>query len=424
MGDDPALAGVPAVLDALEARARTAALDDEGQRKWRLPDLELGVKPSFTTKQWRERERTLHKKALRTMRSSVAQTVEQHMSMLKRQEEILSLGSSNKAHALELQLARIRRENEALAKRLVKVQETETEITATNLPARRTHVKTMKDRKKYLNTARRHAQNKLDMENAQFLQRLITAKPSIRPRNQLNEEYRHHRKVCKNMCRLSVPPHSRKQLRPSTQGRNLPSLSGNANSFSSPSLLGMTKSNEDSKSSQTQHSRCIQADTQDLFRRPLSRSMEALSLNPSAANDVNHATGGKVTTRPMSKEEHRAQHAQDKADRAIIRSNEDRGQLCHQRVHIPHVRPAEQPILVDALLIGFKHPKEPNQLLFEVTVGPITRYAKVSYEIMRQALEEASVNSILAVQGINLAEVAASHLRLFGNENTLMLIWQ
>ncbi|GBG33395.1 Hypothetical Protein FCC1311_096182 [Hondaea fermentalgiana] len=264
----------------------------------------------------------MHKRALSSMRSAVAQSVEEHMVMMRRQEEIHALGTNNKAHAIELQLAKLRRENEDLAHRLAKVQQTETEITATNIPSRRSHVKASRDRKRFLDTARRAAQARLERENAQILSRLST-----------------YQRAC------------------------------------TPGV------------------------------------------------DEVHAMGG--APRPMSKEEHRAQHAQDRADWSTIRSNEDRGQLCHQLVRIPHVRPGQQPTLLEALLIGFKHPKEADQLLFEVTAGPVTRYAKVSYEAMRLALEDAAVHDQRVVQrGVTLAEAAAAHLRFFGDGATLMLIWQ
>jgi hypothetical protein len=430
-----------------------------------LPSLDLGIKASFTMRQWREAERRTHLKVVHSIQSPLKAEVEAHQRGLDRNKAILSYGETNKAQALELQLSKVKRENAELSRRLLKIQQTETEITETNLPGKRHQVKAAAERAKYLRTARRVAQIRLDFENSLILKRLANARPTVKPREQCDLDYKRHRRIRRNMCKLTVPPEEYERYFAERGGLSSAADSGGAldgGGSGFAGLAGPTGPGPLSRRRRKPETPAERGQRRPRLPPPLSPLLAVCNSEPwlqRAAGRQQQEQGeprGPESSvgalpllqqgdfvRPISRAaaEERialpeipastrppgARAATTREGATRIKSSEDRGQVCHEWVLLRHVRPGEQPQQVRALLIGFKKPRKPNEeedeeeaakLIFEVSCGEATRYAQVSYDQLKQAL------ALQAQSGAqkSLAQVAADRLTLFGQDD-LVLIW-
>jgi hypothetical protein len=419
-----------------------------------LPSLDLGIKASFTTRQWREAERRTHLKLVRGIQSPLKAEVKAHQHGLDSNKAILSFGESNKAQALEVQLSKVKRENAELSRRLLKIQRTETEITETNVPGKRHQVKAAAERAKYLLTARRAAQIRLDFENSLILKRLANARPTVKPREQCDLEYKRHRRIRRNMCKLVVPPEEyeryfaeRGGLSSAADSDSGGALDGGGSGFAGlagptgPGPLRRRRRKPETPAERGQRRpRLLPAlspllavcESEPWLQRAASRQQQGEPRGPESSVGSLLLPEIPASTRPpgaraaSTREGARAASTREGTTR--IKSSEDRGQVCHEWVLLRHVRPGEQPQQVRALLIGFKKPRKPNEeeddeqeaakLIFEVSCGEATRYAQVSYDQLKQAL------ALQAQSGApkSLAQVAADRLTLFGQDD-LVLIW-
>jgi hypothetical protein len=433
-----------------------------GASRRALPSLDLGIKASFTTRQWREAERRTHLKVVRGIQSPLKAEVEAHQRGLDRNKAILSFGESNKAQALELQLSKVKRENAELSRRLLKIQQTETEITETNVPGKRHHVKAATERAKYLLTARRAAQIRLDFENSLILKRLANARPTVKPREQCELEFKRHRRIRRNMCKLAVPPEEYDRYFAERGGLSSAAGSCGASDGGGSGLFGLagpTGPGPIRRRRRKPETPAERGQRRPRLPPPLSPLLTVCESEPwlqhAASREQQGGPQGPASSggshlllegnhvRPISRAaaEERialpeiaarrnppgARAATTREGATRIKSSEDRGQVCHEWVLLRHVRPGEQPQEVRALLIGFKKPRKPNEeedeeeaakLIFEVSFGEATRYAQVSYDQLKQAL------ALQAQAGAHksLAQVAADRLTLFGQDD-LVLIW-
>jgi len=208
---------MPNILDRLESLQLRSNKKTKRKRRrrtnlksqsCRLPDVELGVKTSVITRQWREQEDRLHKKALRNIKSTVAQDVKKFQKELKRKEEILSFGTNNKAQALQVHLRKISQENATLAKRLKRVQDADTETSRCNDPKNmKRHMTVKKNRSRFVADSRRMQQMRIDFENALMLKRIHEAHRSLPDRKAMLKDFAHHKRITRHMSKLLVPPH-------------------------------------------------------------------------------------------------------------------------------------------------------------------------------------------------------------------------
>jgi len=382
---------VPKLLDQLcvdsPKATGTFGEPDHLAGRFGLPSIDLGLKTSYTTRQWRERERKMHADALKNMDSPLQRSIKRHIAQIQRAEKILAVGKNNKEKAFQLQLAKLRAENKLLAKRLVKLQRTQTEITRTNMPGRQKHLEVLQDRTRFMSTARRAAQLKLDRENQLILKRLTNAQTTLTSKAKLEEHYTRHQRIKKNMCKLTVSgaemdKYFRKKSK--AQKMKLARLQGNPRLGTlkeSASLPAMPIENESTKNQLL-----------DNISRPISRPQEDVITTLEGVSDT-------------------------------IRASEDRGQICQEWVEIDRIIPGEQPSKVRALILGFKKPTEESKLLFEISTDNLTRYAQVSFDQMRAAMESITAH-VGETPPLGLASIAASRLSLFGKDtDDIVLIW-
>ena len=172
-----------------------------------LPNIDLGVKCSYQERQWRIREKKMHRKALNYMQSPLARDIVSHQASVERTRGLMAHGQRNKKVAAELAQERIRLENNLMADRLLKVQNAVTEITRTNINPSRSRTMVAIKGKKALRSARDLAQSNLDRENAIFLSRLVKTKSAFN-RKKWKQDYKRHLHIQKNMCRLAVPSYA------------------------------------------------------------------------------------------------------------------------------------------------------------------------------------------------------------------------
>lgn len=434
-----------------------------------LPSLELGIKASSTTRQWREQEKKMHKKSVRNMQSPTKREVMAHMHDLDRSSQILSFGSKNKANAIMLHLNKIKRENSEFARRLVKIQKTTTEITETNKPGMQRNRQAVNERMKYLAMARHAAQTRLDFENSLILKRLATANPTVPTQPELKAVHKRNRRIRRNMCKLAVPPHEhdrfveakKRRAEEVRRRREIQQKGGNSalsgTGVSQHESIGArgTAISRQSRRKKSRQTRTSSSRQSRLSNHGLSRGSQR-SLPRSQLVPLQGRTLDKTASEPWLVErdslalplnaQRPISRAHDQAlaipqsdpdeiygARTVLSSNQDRGQICHEWVVVKQVVPGEPPMQKRALLIGFKKPNEEGKLIFELSFEQTTRYAAVTYEQMRAALEEAAAiaeaNSPPGEQvppkSFSMAQAAAMRLTLFGSPalGETALVW-
>lgn len=378
-----------------------------------LPDLSLGVKASYTTRQWRERERHMHRKALKSIKSPLALAIDKHAKDLERAAQIFSYGQSNKAKAMELELATMRQRNRELDKRIQKLQNTETEISAAK-KGNNAIARVMKTKANNLSSARRAQQMRLDASNGMLLQRLAKARPTVRPRERLVEDYRHHRKICKNMCKLAVTPHQMRRMEIDKER----SLIGLRRPRSSNNALFARRKRK--RKARERYKANAETQVADVGGHGGGEGTHAFDDMASLLHEAPEEQGEKNEDEEkeqqevqkgdhLEKEKAHGDHTHD------VQQDEDKGQrqICHEWVELRHVEPGKQDKRRRALLVGFKHPNQDGKLLFEVTLGSQERRAMVSYDDVRAALNQGGQPS--------LAAIAAQKLTLFGAD--ALLVW-
>jgi len=293
------------------------------------------------------------------MTSCVAASINKHLRALQDSEQILSYGKANKNKAITMHLNKIRDENEEIAKRLMKVQRSSlVHSNNNNSPGGKAHSKQLKERRKYLDMARRNTQGNLDFENSLILKRLTRTQSTVPNNQKLKDDFSRHRKIRRNMCKLQCPEQSAKKVR---RGKRV---------------------------------------------RPSSRALPSLSHSPTLPESFYQE--------PLFEKSTPIKHRQ---------SSEDRGQICHEWIELTHIIPGESPSLKQALLIGFKKPDEDSTLLFEVSCEGVVLYAPITFEQMKDAINESSMSENVSQSSV-LALAAASRLTLFGKDTEdMMLVW-
>ena len=184
-------------------------------------DLQLGVKCSFMMKQWRLRERQLHAKALKIISSPTMASVKKHQIKVRRLEKIVKSVHGQGVSGSVVTKQKVKHENKLIVDRLRRVQITSTEITKTNLPPKKDRCyQEIKFRGKFLKNARSAHAKKVEKDNIRFLKRLNKTKATFN-RKDWDADYKRHKKIRRNMCRLENPKLFRSKKRAEATKRRL-----------------------------------------------------------------------------------------------------------------------------------------------------------------------------------------------------------
>ncbi len=366
-------------LDSANPSALTSPHDNRHElATMSLPNIDLGIKCSYQERQWRIREKRMHKRALDYMKSPLAQDIVHHQASIERTKGLMAHGQRNKKVAAELAQERIRLENNLMADRLLKVQNAVTEITRTNInPQKSRTMVAIRERKKALRSARDLAQSKLDRENAIFLSRLVKTKSAFN-RKKWENDYNRHLHIQKNMCRLAVPSYA---YDPRGKKKRLRS-----------------RSSRKRREVETAEASIVSSWFDDMTP-PASEFSESRNLQSASTVRTSHSNG--------SFQQQGRQHGASASGMQV-----DRGQIFQDWVQIESVVGSARSH-VDVFLVGFRNP-ETNGMTFEANGKGFTRYVDVPLDVLR-----AAINSYNGEKRISY--ISSRMLSLVGVNNDL--IW-
>jgi len=371
-------AGPPGMNASFPAQSTDFEFEDLVGPQRSLPNIDLGIKCSYQERQWRIREKKLHKKALRYIKSPLAMDIIDHQSSIRRTQGLMAHGQRNKKAAAELQNEKVRIENNLMADRLLKVQNAVTEITRTNVnPNQSRTMVAIRERKRALRSARVLSQTNLDRENAIFLSRLVKTKSALNKKKWEND-YKRHLHIQKNMCRLAVPsyaygPKGRRRKRNKLRRRRKEAATAESSILDSW-FEDMSPSITNSMYSEIGDSGALKS--RDLRTASTSASISSAPFEPGAGVP-----------------------------------QVDRGQIFQEWVKLDCAQDGERSS-VDTFLVGFNVP-EANAMTFEATGAGFTRYVDVPLDALRRAIDSYNGEK-------RISYIASSMLSLVGPNKDLV----
>ncbi len=171
---------------------------------------QIGQKVGFSQFMWRYQQKKQHKLHLREMESYVSADVKAHQESVSTFEKYF-FNPDAKEKAKQFEVAKLRRENKSLLKRLFKVSISETPISAANNPAARLRLaKKRNERTRAMREANQNKLNYINSENRLLLHRISTVRGSF-DYGKMESDYRRHIKLRDAMRKVDDPVKKKRQ---------------------------------------------------------------------------------------------------------------------------------------------------------------------------------------------------------------------